>query len=103
MGTTEQQNKVSPGLQKVLLTIAKDQDGLTPGDGADADCKNGELDHDEPPDGQGEGQPDGDSVDHDAEVGVEQEEDCPGVRKLKRILGVNEKYVKLTFFSFSVW
>ena len=42
-------------------------------------------------------------MDHDAEVGVEQEEDCPGVRKLKRFLGVNEKYVKLTFFSFSVW
>ena len=65
------------------LTVTKDQDGLAPGDGAQADCQDGELDHDEPPDGKGKGQPDRHSVDHDAEVGVEQKKDCPGIRKLK--------------------
>ena len=40
------------------------------------------TDHDEPPDGQGEGQPDRDCVDHDAEVSVEQEEGCPCKGKL---------------------
>ena len=47
-----------------------------------------ELDHDEPPDGQGEGQPDGHRVDHDAEVGVEQEEISPGEGKLRKITDI---------------
>ena len=36
------------------------------------------LDHDdEPPDGEGEGEPDGHGVDHHCEVDVEQQEDAP--------------------------
>ena len=46
-------------------------------------CKRVILDHDVPPDGEGEGEPDGHRVDHDAEVGMEQEENCPVLRKLK--------------------
>ena len=83
IGTTEKKYSVIYVQMIEIRTITKDQDRLAPGDGTEADCYDGELDHDEPPDGKGEGQPDGDSVDHDAEVGVEQEEDCPGMRKLK--------------------
>ena len=36
-----------------------------------------ELDHDEPPDGEGESEPDGDGVDHDGEVGMEEHEQAP--------------------------
>ena len=43
------------------------------------------VDHDEPPDGEGEGEPDGNSVDHQGEVGVEEHEDSP----LERILKFN--------------
>ena len=53
------------------LTISTNQNIDAPRYGAEADCQSWELDHDEPADGQGEGQPDGDCVDHDAEVGVE--------------------------------
>ena len=50
---------------------------------AEVDSLGGEPDHDEPADGQGEGQPDGNCVDHDAEVGVEEQKGCPSERKLK--------------------
>ena len=41
-----------------------------------------ELDHDEPPDGEGQGEEDGDGVDHHREVDVEQHEDSPTKRHL---------------------
>ena len=43
------------------------------------------IDHDEPPDGEGEGEPDGHRVDHQGEVGVEQHEDAPpkGILKFR--------------------
>ena len=37
----------------------------------------------EPPDGERESEPDGDRVDHDGEVGVEQHEETPRGRKLR--------------------
>ena len=49
-------------------TIAKTKDCLAVPHGAVAACHGGEPDHQQPPDGQGEGQPDGDGVDHDGEV-----------------------------------
>ena len=60
------------------LTIANSDDCLASLQGAHTACRGGELGHDQPPDGQGEGQPDGHCVDHDGEVGVEQQEDPPG-------------------------
>ena len=39
--------------------------------------------HDQPPDGEGEGKPDGDGVYHQCEVGVEEHEDSPRERVLK--------------------
>ena len=65
------------------LTISWYQNRFAPTDGAEADWQCGELDHDEPPDGQGEGEKYGHSVDHDAEVAVEQEKDCPSIGKLE--------------------
>ena len=37
--------------------------------------------HDEPPDGEAEGEPDADGVDHDAEVGVEPDDGRPERRR----------------------
>ena len=54
-----------------LLTITKEQNSSASFDGAQSDRQQGELDHDEPPDGQGEGKPGRDSMDHDAKVGME--------------------------------
>ena len=66
------------------LTVSEREDDLAPGDGAERDGLGGELDHDEPPDGEGEGQPDGHRVDHHAEVAVEEHEDAPGQGVLAR-------------------
>ena len=44
-----------------------------------------QLDHDQPPDGEGEGEPDGDGVDHHREVGMEQQEDSPPKWVLKQV------------------
>ena len=41
------------------------------------------LDHDVPPDGETQGQPDGDGVDHQREVDVEEDHHAPTVAKLK--------------------
>ena len=42
-----------------------------------------ELDHDQPPDSQHQGVPDGDRVQGHREVAVEPEEQAPAVRKLE--------------------
>ena len=60
------------------LTIAKSQDSLASWQCAQPAGNGGELDHQEPPDGKAEGEPDGHGVDHDGEVGVKQEENSPG-------------------------
>ena len=44
------------------------------------------ADHDESPDCQHQGVPDGHSVQDQGEVGVEQQEDCPAVGILKRVM-----------------
>ena len=44
------------------------------------------ADHDEPPDCQHQGVPDGHSVQDQGEVGVEQQEDCPAVGILNRVM-----------------
>ena len=41
------------------------------------------LDHDVPPDGETQGQPDGDSVDHQREVDMEQDHHAPAIAQLK--------------------
>ena len=41
-----------------------------------------ELDHDEPPDGEGQREEDGHSVDHHGEVDMEEHEDSPAKRHL---------------------
>ena len=84
MITSKQYQQIKSSIKDQLHTVSKDQNSFTSCDGAEADSQSGELDHDEPPDGQGEGQPDGDCVDHDAEVGVEKEKDCPSKRELQR-------------------
>ena len=55
----------------VFPTKACSQEELAPLLGTDPDGGGWELDHNEPPDGEAEGQPDGDSVDHYAEVDME--------------------------------
>ena len=41
------------------------------------------LDHDVPPDGEAQGQPDGHRVDHQREVDVEQDDHAPAVAQLQ--------------------
>ena len=41
------------------------------------------LDHDVPPDGETQGQPDGDSVNHQREVDMEQDHHSPAIAQLK--------------------
>ena len=67
-----------------ILTKAKDEDDLAPAHRAEGGRLGGELDHDEPPDGEREGEPGGHGVDHHCEVGVEHHEDSPNKRILKR-------------------
>ena len=50
------------------FTIAKSEHCLACAHCAEAARQGGEPDHQEPPDGQGESEPDGDGVDHDGEV-----------------------------------
>ena len=66
----------------VFPTKACSQEELAPLLGTDPDGGGWELDHNEPPDGEAEGQPDGDSVDHYAEVDMEQQEHRPAKREL---------------------
>ena len=68
----------------VSFTKSSSQYKFAPLQGANPDSRGGEPDHDEPPDGQAEGQPDGDCVDHYAEIYVEQQEDGPAHGKLKK-------------------
>ena len=63
--------------RRSLLTKSSSQYKFAPLQGANPDSRGGEPDHDEPPDCETEGQPDGDCVDHDGEVGVEQQENAP--------------------------
>ena len=60
-----------------------------------------ELDHDEPPDGEGQREEDGHRVDHHCEVDMEQHEDPP----TKRHLGNNFvfKKIKEAFSPFLFW
>ena len=67
-----------------VLTKTKEEDDLAPCHRAEGGRLGGELDHDEPPDGEGEGEPGGHRVDHHREVGVEHHEDSPSERILKR-------------------
>ena len=61
-----------------------------------------ELDHDEPPDGEGEGEPGGHRVDHHCEVGVEHHEDSPSERILKReVTNLIEKFLSPPLRDFS--
>ena len=68
----------------LCLTKSSSQYKFAPLQGANPDSRGGEPDHDEPPDGQTEGQPDRHCVDHYAEIDVEQQEDGPAHGKLKK-------------------
>ena len=74
----------------LCLTKSSSQYKFAPLQGANPDSRCGEPDHDEPPDCQAEGQPDGHGVDHYAEVDVEQEEDGPAHGELKNKHGENK-------------
>ena len=67
------------------VTPAGEEDRLAAWEGAECDGPGGELDHDKPPYGEGESQPDGNGVDPAAEALVEQHETAPTVRILKKI------------------
>ena len=54
----------------IKLTKSSQKDNPAPGQGTDPDSGGGELDHDEPPNGEGQGEPDGHRVDHDTKVGM---------------------------------
>ena len=73
---------------RISITVSKTQDHFTLLDRAQTDGHGGELDHDEPPDGEGEGEPDGHRVDEDAEVHVEQKEVAPTCWKLQRKISI---------------
>ena len=66
----------------IFPTEACSKEQFAPFLGTDPDGGGGEPDHDEPPDGEAECQPDGDRVDHDAEVDMEQQEHRPAQREL---------------------
>ena len=57
-----------------------------------------ELDHDEPPDGEGKREEDGDVVDHHGEVDVEEHEDSPTKRHLvmQIFVKINDNFNKMT-------
>ena len=63
----------------MTITIACTEDKLALLHGAELHTLGGELDHDEPPDGEREGQKDGDRVDEVAEVHVELHEVAPAL------------------------
>ena len=69
--------------RRSLLTKSSSQYKFAPLQGANPDSRGGEPDHDEPPDGQAEGQPDGHGVDHYAKIDVEQEKDGPAQGELQ--------------------
>ena len=74
----------------LFLTKSSSQYKFAPLQGANPDSRGGEPDHDEPPDGEAEGEPDGDCVDHYAEVDMELEEDRPAQGELNiRIMEVD--------------
>ena len=81
--------KVMNGKLFVSLTTAKSQDCLASWQCAQTGGNGGEFDHDHPPDGQEEGQPDGHGVDHDGEVCVKQEENSPGKGEFLLRVSVN--------------
>ena len=81
-----------------FFTVSKGKDHFASWNRAECGSFRGELDHDkplkeekslvkvdldEPPDGERECEPDGDSVDHQGEVGVEEHEDSPTKGVLK--------------------
>ena len=73
-----------------VLTVAEPEHHAALVRRAEVHRLRGELDHDEPPDGEAEGEPDGDCVDHYAEVDMELEEDRPAQGELNiRIMEVD--------------
>ena len=70
-------------LIKCCSTISQDDEDDTALPGAHGDRLGVVLDHDQPPDRQHQGVPDGHGVHDVGEVDVEQEEHCPGVGILK--------------------
>ena len=65
-----------------VLTVAEPEHHAALVRRAEVHRLRGELDHDEPPDGQGQRQPDRHRVDEVAEVHVEQHEVAPALREL---------------------
>ena len=65
-----------------VLTVAEPEHHAALVRRAEVHRLRGELDHDEPPDGEGQRQPDRHRVDEVAEVHVEQHEVAPALREL---------------------
>ena len=84
----------------MILTVSKSQDNFTLVNGAEGDCHGGELDHDEPPDGQGQGEPDGDGVDVVAEVHVEQHKVAPSLGQLEKLIHCKMRKLSIYFSPF---
>ena len=84
---------------RIFLTVSKNEHKFTVVQGAEGNSGARKLDHDEPPNGQGQGQEDGDSVDEVAEVAVKQHEVAPAFRHpflprwVKEVLVVLERNV----------
>ena len=81
-GLTENVKNIFLKSLRRTLTKSGSQYKFAPLQGANPDSRGGEPDHDKPPDGEAEGQPDRHRVDHYAEIDVEEEEDGPAHRKL---------------------
>ena len=73
----------SPG---TILTVSQDDHEVAPLRGAERHGTAVVADHDESPDCQHQGVPDGHSVQDQGKVGVEQQEDCPAVGILNRVM-----------------
>ena len=68
------------------LTVSQDDHKVAPLRSAESHSTRVVPDHDQPPDGQHQGVPDGHPVQDQREVDVEQEEDCPAVGILNRVV-----------------
>ena len=82
-GTTETfENNILLLSHCILLTVSKDKKNTAPVHGAVGHSHGVELDHDQPPDSQHQGVPDGHRVEDHGEVDMEQQEDTPVIGKL---------------------
>lgn len=83
-----------------VLTVAEPEHHAALVRRAEVHRLRGELDHDEPPDGQGQGEPDGDGVDVVAEVHVEQHKVAPSLGQLEKLIHCKMRKLSIYFSPF---